>query len=88
METREVVEFFERNAKTRIKSTKRGESQLEIMVHEKEDTVLILNLDGRQLNNGRVLKVLPITVQLSQTELVAWVTDFLRMDEKAEVIKK
>ena len=88
METREVVEFFERNAKTRIKSTKRGESQLEIMVHEKEDTVLILNLDGRQLNNGRVLKVLPITVQLSQTELVAWVTDLLRMDEKARIYQK
>ena len=88
MDQRAVTAFLERNTTSRIRSCHVGETYVEVTVFEKEDTTPILLLDGRRLNNGKILKVSPVTVRLSQNELISWVTDFLRVDEKARSYQK
>ena len=83
-----VFEFFKRVVGVNLSGVTMLAQGLEIQVRDETDMTRVMSFDRKALTTGRILETSSVRFQMSEREIMDWVTNYLRVEEMSRAYAK
>jgi hypothetical protein len=83
-----IFEFFKRAIGVNLQTVKTTPQGTEVQVYDISDLTRLLSHDNKALTTGESLKLTAVRFQMSEKEIMEWVTNYVRVDEVSRAYVK